>query len=166
MYFRELGLIREMQCWILQQISSVNCEELARSVHLSAVESKGTCVHTGSTYMDSCWHLFPTCLITALLQQKEQAGQRQEDFLQKPETSMQYKIYFLRSSPSFILFTQQSYYANYIVICRPWGRSTLIASTLGCRLGANMWLLLFQNDLISMTFFFPSEGVLSACTAW
>lgn len=45
MYFRELGLIREMQCRILQQISSVNYEELARSVHLSAVESKGTCVH-------------------------------------------------------------------------------------------------------------------------
>lgn len=122
MYFRELGLIREMQCWILQQISSVKYEEVERSVHLSAIESKGTSVHVCTQGVHLHGELlapFPRCLITTLLQQKEQAGQRQEDFLQKLETSMQYKIYFLCSSPAFILFTQQSYYANYIIICRP-----------------------------------------------
>lgn len=71
MYFRELGLIREMQCWILQQISYVKYEEVERSVHLSAIESKGTCVHVCTHGVHLHGELlapFLRCLITALLQ--------------------------------------------------------------------------------------------------
>lgn len=38
--------MREMQCWILQQISSVKYEEVERSVHLSAIKYMDTCTHT------------------------------------------------------------------------------------------------------------------------
>lgn len=46
-----------------------------------------------------------------------------------------------------------------MVMCCPWGLSMLITSTWGCGLEANMWLLLFQNDVIRMTVS-PSKGSL------
>lgn len=55
-----------------------------------------------------------------------------------------------------------------MVICCPWGLSTLIASIWGCRFGANMWLLWFQNDMIRLTVL-PSKREFSLalyCWVW
>lgn len=68
MYLRELGLIREMQCWILQQISSVKYEEVERSVHLFAIKYTDTCAHPhGVHLLRELLAPIPRCLITSLL---------------------------------------------------------------------------------------------------